>query len=325
MKGITSSSEHANGRSSAIDFGLNAEADIPTVDATVDARRHHFSTLLSRSHRMAPQCASVMNSCFVSAPRAFDAPKTKSHRARGRLAVVASASADRVAKIRASSLQLDAYDDEAIARGVIAMRARESEVFASSPDWLLAWFLRDRKLDVDKAADKTKKYLQWRSEDGYENLSRSQEVEEEALSGKAVLLNERDVLGRPVVYVTLTKHDVETRELARTCKLCVKLVDEALETLRNEGPGASETLMCVFDLRGFSMKNADIDFVKFFIKCIFDYFPKRISQVLLIEPPWVFTPVWQIIKPLMGKYASLVKQTKAKEAKEYFADESALF
>lgn len=105
----------------------------------------------------------------------------------------------------------------------------------------------------------------------------------------------------------------------------MKLVDEALEQLRGEGAGAPETLMCVFDLRGFTMKNADIDFVKFFIKCIFDYFPKRISQVLLIEPPWVFTPVWQIVKPLMGKYAALVKQVKAKDAKAYFDPESTLF
>ena len=95
--------------------------------------------------------------------------------------------------------------------------------------------------------------------------------------------------------------------------------------MRGEGAGAPETLMCVFDLRGFTMKNADIDFVKFLIKCIFDYFHKRISQVLLIEPPWVFTPVWQIVKPLMGKYAALVKQVKAKDAKAYFDPESTLF
>jgi len=47
--------------------------------------------------------------------------------------------------------------------------------------------------------------------------------------------------------------------------------------------------------------------------------------VLLIEPPWVFTPVWQIVKPLMGKYAALVKQVKAKDAKAYFDPESTLF
>ena len=68
------------------------------------------------------------------------------------------------------------------------------------------------------------------------------------------------------------------------------------------------------------MKNADIEFTKFFIQCIFDYYPKRISQVLLIEAPFVFKPVWAIIKPLMGKYSSLVKFVKTKEANEFFLD-----
>jgi hypothetical protein len=275
---------------------------------------------------MMSQRAVLAPSTVLCAPNGGARRCTRAVRAASRgVSVVASASAERVEKIRASGLTLDAFAKAEVAAGVATMRANDPDAFKDAPDWLLEWFLRDRKLDADKATEKTKKYLQWRMDDGYDALASAPDVAEEAATGKAVLLAERDVLGRPVVYVTLTKHDVETRELARTCKLCVKLVDEALEALRAEGDGASETIMCVFDLRGFSMKNADIDFVKFFIKCIFDYFPKRISQVLLIEPPWVFTPVWQIIKPLMGKYASLVKQTKAKEAKEYFADESTLF
>jgi len=271
---------------------------------------------------------SLTNAAASVLPIVARASTTRTKRSsvvRRRSSVLAhAASAERVEKIRATGLSLDVFDGAEIERGVAAMRSIDPDAFASAPDWLLAWFLRDRKLDADKASDKAKKYLEWRANEGYDDLD-TPAVAEEAATKKAVLLEERDVCGRPVVYVTLTRHEVETRELERTCKLCVKLVDEALERLRAEGEGANETIMCVFDLRGFTMKNADIDFVKFFIKCIFDYFPKRISQVLLIEPPWVFTPVWQIIKPLMGKYAALVKQVKAKEAKEFFADESTLF
>jgi hypothetical protein len=43
--------------------------------------------------------------------------------------------------------------------------------------------------------------------------------------------------------------------------------------------------------------------------------------VLLVEAPFVFKPVWGIIKPLMGKYSSLVKFVKAKEANEFFESE----
>jgi len=40
-----------------------------------------------------------------------------------------------------------------------------------------------------------------------------------------------------------------------------------------------------------------------------------------VEAPFVFKPVWGIIKPLMGKYSSLVKFMKAKEANEFFESE----
>jgi len=230
-------------------------------------------------------------------------------------------------EIASRGLTLDAYDDEDVKDALRKLRADDASdqnALVDAPDWLVTWFLRDRKLDADKARAKTTAYLTWRANEGFDDLY-VPEVDEEAATGKAVLLTERDACGRSVVYVTLTKHEVETRDLSRTCRLCVRLVDEALERSRAEGEGAPETLMCVFDLRGFTMKNADIEFVKFFIKCIFDYFPKRVSQVLIVDAPWVFKPVWAVIKPLMGKYASLVRQVKVEEAKEYFADGSTVF
>ena len=30
-------------------------------------------------------------------------------------------------------------------------------------------------------------------------------------------------------------------------------------------------------------------------------------QVLLVEAPWVFGPAWEVIRPLMRKYAALVR------------------
>jgi hypothetical protein len=175
-------------------------------------------------------------------------------------------------------------------------------------------------LDGEAALKKIVKYQTWREENFSKESLNAPSVIEEGKTGKAVLMKERDVLGRPVVLVTLIKHEVATRVLEDTQKLCVKLLDEGLEELKNEG-FEQETVMCVYDLRGFSMKNADIDFTKFFISCIFDYYPKRISQVLLVEAPFVFKPVWGIIKPLMGKYSSLVKFVKAKEANEFFESE----
>ena len=77
--------------------------------------------------------------------------------------------------------------------------------------------------------------------------------------------------------------------------------------------------------RGFSTINADIDFLRFFIKCIFTYFPKRVGEVLFIEAPFVFRPVWAVVKPWLGKYSSLARFVTMEEANEYFAGDSEVF
>jgi TRAP-type C4-dicarboxylate transport system permease small subunit len=36
------------------------------------------------------------------------------------------------------------------------------------------------------------------------------------------------------------------------------------------------------------------------------YYPKRLGQVLFVDAPFVFQPMWQVVKPLLKSYASLV-------------------
>lgn len=134
-------------------------------------------------------------------------------------------------------------------------------------------------------------------------------------------------------------------------------MDQALERMAAAG-GDCETVLCVFDLRGFGYAtpalrfrydqpsashsmplgdwfaavaartrrpaNADIPFLVFFVDVIFKYFPKRISQVLLVEPPFVFQPVWQVVKPLLGKYQSLVQNVQARELADYLGPDATL-
>ena len=137
------------------------------------------------------------------------------------------------------------------------LRANHSEEISGVENDIADWFVRDRKLDGEAALKKIVKYQTWREENFSKESLNAPSVIEEGKTGKAVLMKERDVLGRPVVLVTLIKHEVATRVLEDTQKLCVKLLDEGLEELKNEG-FEQETVMCVYDLRGFSMKNADI-------------------------------------------------------------------
>lgn len=44
------------------------------------------------------------------------------------------------------------------------------------------------------------------------------------------------------------------------------------------------------------------------IEAFFEYYPRRVGQVLFVDAPWVFQPAWAAIKPLMRKYAALVSE-----------------
>ena len=59
----------------------------------------------------------------------------------------------------------------------------------------MLWFLKDRSLDVAEAALQIRRYNAWRVENGYDNVS-FESVESEFNTGKALLLDQRDLLGR---------------------------------------------------------------------------------------------------------------------------------
>lgn len=42
------------------------------------------------------------------------------------------------------------------------------------------------------------------------------------------------------------------------------------------------------------------------VEAFFEYYPRRVAQVLFVDAPWVFYPAWEVIKPAMRKYAALV-------------------
>ena len=65
-------------------------------------------------------------------------------------------------------------------------------------------------------------------------------------------------------------------------------------------------------------------FIRFFIKLMFDVYPKRIGQVLLVGAPLIFQPLWGVIRPLLGKYAGIVALCSPAEAAAYFLDDSSI-
>jgi CRAL/TRIO domain len=96
--------------------------------------------------------------------------------------------------------------------------------------------------------------------------------------------------------------------------LCAYFIEQSIAA-RPEGV---DNVMGIFDLSGFGAANADFGFVKFLIQCFFFYYPKRAGEVLMVDVPWAFMPPYNMMKPLLGKYAQLIKFVSQGEAVEYF-------
>jgi len=133
----------------------------------------------------------------------------------------------------------------------------------------------------------------------------------------------------------LYRHIIGEFSMDDSKRLCVHMLDKAISYLPT-GPGSGgaaaaepgalpgargEQLVGIIDLRGFSVpQNADFTFAAFMVEAFFVHYPKRVGQVLLVDAPWVFAPAWEVIRPLMRKYAALVRFVSSEQLrKEFFA------
>ncbi|XP_021826001.1 phosphatidylinositol transfer protein CSR1 [Prunus avium] len=181
---------------------------------------------------------------------------------------------------------------------------------------MILWFLKDRKFSVDKSVERLTKAIKWREEFGVSELSHDS-VKSVAETGKAYVHDFLDVNGRPVLIVDASKHLPAVHDHAENEKLCVFLIEKALSAL----PEGTEDILGIFDLRGFGTENADLSFITFLFDVFYYYYPKRLGQVLFVEAPFIFKPIWQLAKPLLKSYASLVRFCSVEIVrKEYFTD-----
>lgn len=178
---------------------------------------------------------------------------------------------------------------------------------------MILWFLKDRKFNVDHTACKLANAIAWRKEFGVDNLT-EESIRNMASTGKAYLHEFPDVKGRPVVVVVAAKHLPSKHNLLESEKLCVYLLEKALSQL----PPGEEKILGIFDLRGFTLENGDLMFIKFLIDVFYNYYPKRLGQVLFVDAPLIFQPGWNIVKPWLKSYANLVRFCSADVVREEY-------
>ncbi|EEF51962.1 CRAL-TRIO domain-containing protein C3H8.02 isoform X1 [Ricinus communis] len=183
---------------------------------------------------------------------------------------------------------------------------------------MILWFLKDRKFSVEEAVAKLTKAIKWRQEFKVSELT-EELVKSVADTGKSYVHGFLDVHGRPVLVVVASKHFPDVHDPVEDERLCVFLVEKALAKL----PAGQTKILGVFDLRGFKTENSDLKFLTFVFDVFYYYYPKRLGEVLFVDAPFIFKPIWQLTKPLLKSYASMVRFCSVDTVrKEYFTEET---
>lgn len=175
------------------------------------------------------------------------------------------------------------------------------------------WFLRDRRFDASEAYDKLSATLRWRAESGIHRV-RYERVAREAATGKAYLHTHLDRFSRPALVIRVARHKVGQFTERESQELCIYYIEKAIDAR----PPGVDNVLGIFDLRGFSVSNADFGFVRFLIQAFFFYYPRRAGEVLMVDAPWAFMPPYELMKPLLGKYAQLIRFVSTADLRDYF-------
>lgn len=189
---------------------------------------------------------------------------------------------------------------------IIAMRDSLKEMIADSikqegleeknkkpfafTDMCYVRFIRANKLDLIKAHKNMISTIRWRVEVRADHI-----VEKDcaaALEKNIVSLYGSDKDSRPVIWVLVKDHDKNNRDLGVFQKMIIYLFEESLRRSIPE----EERVVVVFDLLGFTYKNADMDLIKQLVSILQEHYTETLSVALIINAPFIFSAIWAVIK-----------------------------
>lgn len=193
-----------------------------------------------------------------------------------------------------------------------------------SPDNSMLRFVRARKFKLHPILEMAAKCLEWKATshnvdkwamDGDASFYFSKEKPEliGAYEKEKAYLRGRDLEGGSVCVVRVKKHfGHDCPEKDFEIFIC-QVIESVRLTLRDYEIG-NDGANILFDMSGFSMKNADLTAVRFLAKQFEANYPESLSSIWIHKAPWIFNAVWKIIKgwldPVVALKIHFTKTTK---------------
>jgi hypothetical protein len=180
-------------------------------------------------------------------------------------------------------------------------------------DNMLHRFLRARKSDVPKALTMFSNYIQWRHDAEVDDIVQNYSFPEAAKVSEMYprFYHKTDKLGRPVYFEILGKMHVEALFSVTSTERLIKGYIREYEKLLNYRFAACglkigkhiEQGCSVLDLKGvpLSQFNQVRKVVQQVSSVAQDYYPETLGKMFIINAPFLFKGIWQIVKPMLDE------------------------
>ncbi|XP_076040080.1 uncharacterized protein LOC143024788 isoform X1 [Oratosquilla oratoria] len=163
-------------------------------------------------------------------------------------------------------------------------------------DALIRRYLRAFK-KVDIAYENILSTSLWRKEFGIPRLEKSlPHIKNFLDQKKAMLLEERDLAGRPLLYIPAKNHSVLQRNLEELTDFVVYCLETSCNKCVEE---KIDNLCIVFDLKGFRLSCMDYSLVRKMLWLLNCHYPERLGVCIIMNSPFLFYTCWSIIKTWM--------------------------
>ncbi|CAL4127108.1 unnamed protein product [Meganyctiphanes norvegica] len=109
----------------------------------------------------------------------------------------------------------------------------------------------------------------------------------------AVLCDEKDIDGRPVIYVAVKNHSMKDRCLEEYTNYIIYMLELSLSKCSKD----MENICILWDMKGFSLAVMDFSLTKKVYEILQTYYPERMGIALILNAPFIFQACWSVIRP----------------------------
>lgn len=160
--------------------------------------------------------------------------------------------------------------------------------------------------------------LKWRKDEKIKEMTQSDKLNPVLKQKGSLYMKNKDKDGCPLLVFAMAKH--VKGEYPREMK---QLFLYYLERIERETKGGKFSL--VFECVGCGITNMDMDLIQYMIKCLEEYYPYNLNNILVIDMSWLLTAAWKIIKGwLPPSGVKLIKFLSKKDLAGYIPEDQQL-